>query len=319
MRPDGRDVPARPEDQRGDSGRVVAWAPGLTGIAAEAPRNPVDSPFGTRDPGSFAELDLVITPVSVTPPSTWRRAAWFTVGASCVVLTVLVFAAARLAGPESPFDRIDAFPGLPTGGLLTAQPIGPQVTQPDTPARTVPGTGAEPGSPGGAPDQRPRTGSDAVGAEQGDPPDGGPAGPGPDPRPASTSEPGGPNGASTSPSVSLVPSTGRPPVGADDLVSATRLFYEQLPKNVDAAWAMVGPRVRVMGYEAFHKQWSAAQVSLQKVVVDAGDSSVLSTVRFVTTDGLAYTQRFRMVFRMGSSLIIEEILLLPDAGNEPVR
>jgi len=306
--------PARPDGRRRDGGRVLAWAPGLAGTEPTAPVAEPD-PIAPQPSATLGELDLAVTPVSVTPPGTWRRAAWFAVAASCVVLIVLVFAASRLAGPESPLDRLDAFPGLPTGGLLTAQPLGPQVH----PGPTATTDGARPGG----------TAAGATAGADGNGPGGGPAahdGRGDQERRSSRTgtaapAPSEPRGASTppEPTVSLLPSTGRPPVTAADLVSATRTFYEQLPRNVDAAWNMVGPRVKVQGFDSFRRQWGdAAEVNLQQVVVDADASSVLATVRIVPADGAERFQTFELVIRQGSSLVIDEIRPVGGSGNKPV-
>ena len=345
MDPDGRDDPVRPDGRHRVGGRVLAWAPGLTdsdtvrseGARPDAARSdatrsdaarsdtarsdaarkagqqsdPQDDSPPRRRPQTLGDLDLAITPVSVTPPPTWRRAAWFSVGASCVVLTVLVFAAALLA--ERPFDRIDAFPGLPTGGLLTAQPLGP-------PVHPVPA-----GPPGAGGD-----GHTALGGQPGDGQgNGGPLGSDGSDDSDGRSSPGsaGPTGeqargdAPTAPMVTVMPTTGQPPpVTAEDLVAGTTRFYDQLPRNVDAAWAMVGPRVKVQGYDSFRKLWGdATEVRLQQIVVDADGSSVLATVQLVTADGVEHVQRFHLTFRKGRSMIIDDITpVTGDGVQQPV-
>jgi hypothetical protein len=308
MHPDGQDIPARPDSRHHRRDRVLAWAPGL------ADPRPTEEPSSDtqplRRPDTLGELDLAIVPVSVTPPRTWRRAAWFAVGASCGVLTMLVFAAVRLAGP----DRIDAFPGLPTGSLLTAQPLGPSV-HPETPEET---RADRSGSSGGS--GQPDTTADGA------PGEGGPTGTsGSDGRWNSTRTwtvaptGDGPHGESvTEPTIIMLPATGRPPVSAEELVEGTKRFYGLLPHNIEAAWAMVGPRVKAQGYENFRKQWAdATVVRLRQVTVDADDSAVLATVHMITTDGAEHVQRFRMTFRKGHSLVIDEIVPLADDGRPP--
>lgn len=63
-------------------------------------------------------------PASVTPPRSWRRAAWFTVLASVAALVGLVVAGALLVGPSREHGRISAFPYIPDGP--------PRATIPDT-------------------------------------------------------------------------------------------------------------------------------------------------------------------------------------------
>jgi len=263
-------------------------------------------------PDTLGELDLVVTPVSVTPPRTWRRAAWFAVAASCAVLTVLVFAAVRLAGGS--FDRVEAFPGLPTGGLLTAQPLGPPV-RPPLPLTTAgddraaphggPSTAAA-GNPGGAGGPH----GDGRGGVLGDSTGTWTATPTADP----------PGESVPPPQVSVLPTVGHPAATPDDLVDGTRTFYDQLPANIDAAWAMVGPRVKVQGYDAFRQQWAGAtEVHLQQLVVDADKSTVLATVGLVMGDGVERVQRYRLVFRRGNPMIIDEITPIAERGPKPPK
>ena len=235
-------------------------------------------------------------PVSVTPPRTWRRAAWFAVGASCVALTALVVGASQLAGRSG---SIVSFPGLPTGGLLTAQPLGPPV-HPPGPATTVPG-GHGPGGTDGP-----------SGGIAGGEPGGGPRGDGRAGGPAETwtasSRPGRQSGASIPPSVTIMPTTGQPAVSADELVAGTTQFYDQLPSNLNAAWAMLSPRAKKGGFDSFREQWAdTEQVHLQQVIVDADDSSVLATVQTVTTDGVEHVRQFRLGFVKSHPLTIDEI------------
>jgi hypothetical protein len=278
MHPDGREHRARPDDPCPD--------------------------------GGSDELDLAVNPVPVTPP-TWRRAAWLAVGSSCAVLTVLVFTAAGFA--ERPFDRTDAFPGLPTGGLLTVQPLGP----PGHPSAATadPGSGgsAMPGDPTGASTDG-TAGSGSAGSERDGTHSTGtwPA------TPTGRQSRGGP---ASPPVVSVKPTTSRPPpVPAEDLINATVAFYDLLPMDVDLAWDMVGPKVKSRGYDSFRRQWGdAREVQLRQVVVDADDSSVLATVRLVAADGTEYVQRFELDLRKRNSLIIDEIVLVSDEGRKPAR
>jgi hypothetical protein len=314
MDPDSRGSPARPDgpgaDSDGAGGRVLAWAPGLTGASDRKAAEPAKPE--PPEPDGFGELDLIVTPVSVTPPRTWRRAAWFAVGASCVVLTVLVFAAARLAGPGGT-DRLDAFPGLPTGGLLTPQPLGPPVQpRPDTstsqPEPRV-GAGGQPASTGSNGTQG--GAEHPSGGDQGQP-RGGPAAP----RTTAPGSGGSDIGTAAAPTVSMLPSTGRPAVTAEDMVSTTRTFFATLPGDIDAAWEMVGPRVKVRGYDSFRAQWANVDdLQLQSVVVDADGSTVIATVQIVRKGGSTTVERFELTFRQSSSVQIDDFRPLDRGTN----
>ena len=321
MDPDGRGDPARPDGRLRSGGRVLAWAPGLVdpaagsaagsagGLAADSDDAcEAGTEVRRRRPATLGDLDLVVTPISVTPPRAWRRAAWFAVAAACVVLVGLVVATARLAG--GPFDRLDAFPGLPTGGLLTAQPIGPPV---HPPLMTTEAGWGDSSSPGGRPGAAP--GGTGAGGSRGDDRSGGPG-------LASSSRTDSPTGGrsrgqSAPPTVSVLPTTGNPPVAADDLVAGTTAFYDQLPNNIGSAWAMVGPEEQAQGYDAFSNQWAdVAEVQLREVVVNANDSVVLATVRMVTNGGVERVDRYRLFFHKADQLVIDEITPIGGGGKK---
>ncbi|MGH3436273.1 MAG: hypothetical protein ACRDRN_07370 [Sciscionella sp.] len=81
---------------------------------------PVDiiTPMSTR---GLAKFDLGSVPASVTPPRSWRRAAWFAVTSAVAVLVGLVFMTTSMVGPPAPVDRINALPDY-SGALLSDVP-----------------------------------------------------------------------------------------------------------------------------------------------------------------------------------------------------
>src|ERR1043165_8076446 len=78
-----------------------SWTPRVTHEHAPAHAQPDLAPpptaAETTVPG-LHKFDLGSIPASVTPPRTWRKAAWFAVGASLAVVFGLAFAAAALVG-----------------------------------------------------------------------------------------------------------------------------------------------------------------------------------------------------------------------------
>jgi hypothetical protein len=306
---DGHCRPGGPADPR----RVLAWAPGIA-----EPAEPVEpivyvEPPVRAEPEALAGISLH-TPVSVTPPSSWRKAAWFIVGAASIVLVVLVFAAMRLAGPEDRIGRIDAFPGLPTGGLLTPQQ--PEAAEPaataEPPAPDEPGSSpsveSAPGGDGGA------TVPQAPGGTE-------PGRPGEN-RPPGQS--GGSGGGSR-------PTEGRPePTGGaqptspgttdveENVVDSTHRFFGFLPHDLEAAWEMVSPRVRVLGFEAFREQWGQySDVRLQHVEVGTDGTTVVATLQVTEHKGETWTQRWKLSYRFSETLVIDEVTMIEGAANEP--
>jgi hypothetical protein len=231
----------------------------------------------------------------------WRRAAWFAVGASCAVLIVLAFAAARLAGP--PANPGDAFPGLPNGGLLTAQPPGSQ-TPGHRPASTS-GNGGDPLGPSGA---------DGL--------DNGPGGrPGDMATAGQATEPGGADAdGEPGPSVTYLPPSGPSAGDAQAMVGTTVLFYDRLARDVDTAWELVGTHVKAHGLESFRKQWAGiGSARVREVVVDTGAATVLATVELTGTDGSARVQQYRLEFHRGSPGVVQDITPVGGKGEKPAK
>ncbi|HKN99630.1 MAG TPA: hypothetical protein VJX10_21090, partial [Pseudonocardiaceae bacterium] len=65
-------------------------------------------------------FNLGSIPASVTPPRSWRRAAWFTVLASVAALAGLLVIGALLVGPARHTGRISALPYFPDGKPLVS-------------------------------------------------------------------------------------------------------------------------------------------------------------------------------------------------------
>ncbi|WP_031470419.1 hypothetical protein [Sciscionella sediminilitoris] len=86
----------------------------------EYDRPPKVDPLADTDSFGLRKFNLGSVPASVTPPRTWRRAAWFSVAASGAALTALVAVASAFVG-KGERTTIDALPGLPSAPLATEQ------------------------------------------------------------------------------------------------------------------------------------------------------------------------------------------------------
>ncbi|HEU5471577.1 MAG TPA: hypothetical protein VFV67_13065 [Actinophytocola sp.] len=93
----------------------------------------------------LGKFNLGTIPASVTPPRSWRRAAWFAVGTAAFVVCALGFASVALVGNPRKSTTIDALPEEPSQHLaITVLTTGESGEEPTaavpTTAATVSGT-----------------------------------------------------------------------------------------------------------------------------------------------------------------------------------
>jgi hypothetical protein len=238
------------------------------------------------DAMGLGKFNIGLVPASVTPPRTWKRAAWFSVLSSVGVLVALTIAAAELVGSNSPVERI-GMPGYPTDvPLLT----GFATTSRPAVATTSPRTG-------------PRTAeavADGLHAKTGDhtsPGGSSPTGPtAPTPTP------------STSPQVTTVPTGSQPVVDAGTIAASTERFYEGFAFNADTALALVSDSFRTNATALLEQRF--ADVSLIEVTairVDPAKGVTVSTLRVTRKDGTTTTEKRELVFTtVGVPLIDDE-------------
>ncbi|WP_037314900.1 hypothetical protein [Amycolatopsis orientalis] len=106
-------------------------------LTAPAPRRP--EPVETDDVRVYlapsfdglSTFDLGSVPASVTPPKTWRKAAWFAAAASALVVVGLLFAGSFLVGKPLPEQQSQGgWPGYRGGSPLTNEGLAGNPTTP---------------------------------------------------------------------------------------------------------------------------------------------------------------------------------------------
>ncbi|WP_236725207.1 hypothetical protein [Amycolatopsis orientalis] len=106
-------------------------------LTAPAPRRP--EPVETDDVRVYlapsldglSTFDLGSVPASVTPPKTWRKAAWFAAAASALVVVGLLFAGSFLVGKPLPEQQSQGgWPGYRGGSPLTSEGLAGNPTTP---------------------------------------------------------------------------------------------------------------------------------------------------------------------------------------------
>jgi eukaryotic-like serine/threonine-protein kinase len=113
---------------------------------------------------------------------------------------------------------------------------------------------------------------------------------------AATSSPPSP-----APRSSPVPAPG--PAPGTDPVSFVQRYYALLPGNIDAAFALLGPRARsqaggAAGFANFYARMQSVTVYNARLV---GDDTVNATVRFVQKDGTTSNEPYRFVMTKDGS------------------
>ncbi|MDR7302572.1 hypothetical protein [Haloactinomyces albus] len=81
-----------------------------------SPQEPRHDPIEDTNPSGLYKFDLGMVPASVTPPPSWRRAAWFAVASSAATLGGLMFATAAMMGSNTASIQGLEVPNMPRGG-----------------------------------------------------------------------------------------------------------------------------------------------------------------------------------------------------------
>lgn len=250
-------------------------------------------------PRGLRKFDLGTVPASVTPPRTWRKAAWFAVGTSAAVVCGLAIAAVRLVGAPSPGYTIDALPAYPTKPMEIEQ-LPAQETS-EAPA-TSGSRGPEPSSADRRPD-RPLTdsarnsedvaiaGSSAVEQTTGSPEEPG----------TSTASTG--NGEPTEPTRPSRTTVGPEPVTPTDpqrMGDRTEQFYALVTEDPQAAHELCTGGMARQGPEGIEARYAGVErVEVQEITIDRNRGVTTSKVKVVHKDGRETIEERRLTFTWG--------------------
>ncbi|PWW64400.1 hypothetical protein [Actinokineospora spheciospongiae] len=315
------DWPDRADDW--DDG-VAVWTPGAdsradraddrtdrTGADADTVVLPLPvvllpEPASRRDgPATgLAKFDLGTIPASVTPPRSWRRAAWFSVSAAILVVVGLSFAAVVLmSAPRDP-GQVDALPGLPSG-----EPLQPDVSttatdrEPNT-VRENPTT-----SPAPSPGQRSRSAGPTASAPAGGPED--PADPADPPGPADPTVTARPSATASRPTSGPVEPS-RTTVSGAALLSAqtdpgamgdrTEQYFRKVVEDAAAAYALTSGSLRQAGPEAIEQRYASVErIEVTGIEIDPVRSTTRASLRVVGKDGSVTEMQRELTFSTGSN------------------
>jgi hypothetical protein len=267
-------------------------------VPAQRDRRPAPDPLVDSDGSGLGKFNIGLVPASVTPPRTWKRAAWFAVLASAGVLVGLAIAAAKLVGSSGPVeqvlmpDRPATVPIVTDFGTRTSKPTagspGPE-TKPQGPGRAS-GTQAAPSSGAGQSD------GTSAGAEP--------------TTPATSTASGTPGGTpdtpgTTSPTVTTVPNQEKPLVDSTAIASRTERFYEEIAANTDTAMALTTEAFRSTTEAVLEQRLAdVSLIEVKEISVDPTKGITISTLQITKKDGTASTERRELVFTLSGDPLI---------------
>jgi hypothetical protein len=215
-------------------------------------------------------FDLGTIPASVTPPRTWRRAAWFTIVASAAALLGLLAVGALLVGPIRSTDRFDTMPIFPSGaplaaigGLRTVRPVSASL-RPATSATTE------------VVRHTPRY----LG------------------RPNTAFSPTAPVIATLPAAVAAVPG-GEPVIDPTKLLKQTRTFFAEVTSNAQAAADLTDRTVRDDATALIRQKYGdVSTIQIQSITLDPTNGLTVSLLRVVAKDGTTTTERTTLRFTL---------------------
>jgi hypothetical protein len=247
-------------------------------------------------PSGLRKFDLGTVPASVTPPRSWRRAAWFAVGTSAAVVLGLAVASAELMGRPVDGSYIDALPAYPSGPMTLAKLPNQQTT-------VTPGTSHTNKRRPPASQSRP------VSTAQSDPPRDTVMGNTTDSQSGtSVSSEGG--STTTTPAEPTRMTVGEAPVTPTDpqaMGDRTEEYFKLVTSDPAAAHAMTTGGMAREGEEGIAARYGGAErVEVQDITIDRGQGVTTSTVKVIHEDGSETIEERRLTFTWGDDPKITE-------------
>jgi hypothetical protein len=273
------------------------------------PRSAVAYALETPATG-LRKFDLGTVPASVTPPRSWRKAAWFAVGTSAAVVLGLTVATVELMGrPVDDGAMIDSLPAYPSGPLTLGE-LPHEQTTPDAPVTNLSTTRRHPSGAGvSVPPSQGAAPTDTVtGGTTGEDtlPSTGTTG---DRLPGTTEPTTEPTtqGPPTRTTVGPAPVT---PTDPQQLGDVTEQYFQLVttdPKGAHALTTGGMAREGAAGIEA--RYGDVERIEVRDITIDRNEATTTSTVRVVREDGTTTVERRRLTFTWGSEPKITEDMI----------
>ncbi|GAB1508571.1 hypothetical protein [Actinophytocola sp. KF-1] len=241
------------------------------------------------------KFDLGTVPASVTPPRSWRKAAWFAVGTSAAVVLGLTIATSELMGrPVSDETLIDALPAYPTGPLTLAELPHHDETS-DAPSTDRPTTSTRhstSATPSATTEDSPARDT-VIGSTTGE-------------VSVVPTEPTSEDTTTTSSATPAPPvreTVGDAPVTPTDpqkMGDRTEEYFALVTEDPAAAHALTTGGMAREGEEGIEARYGDVErIEVQEITIDRGKSETTSRMKVVHKDGTATIEERRLTFTWG--------------------
>ncbi|WP_229679912.1 hypothetical protein [Saccharopolyspora thermophila] len=245
----------------------------------------IDPLADTAPVGGLHKFDLGMVPASVTPPRTWRHAAWFVIASAAAALGGLVLVSAIATDGRSSFDGLE-LPSMPRG----------EYPRPSADPYYLAGDPTRSAAPRPTGEVRPLPPAVVAEAPRGAPPTSSAAAPGAD-------------SAAPSPTPTAQPSTSRAPYVAvltdtEAMRQRAEAYFAAINRgDLRGAYAMTAGALRAEGYDAFAAEYANVD-SVEVVDVFATPASTVHTLRVTQLDGSVRTQRRELRYTSGNDPLV---------------
>jgi hypothetical protein len=263
------------------TGRVDRPWPGDDVLPPPRVPEPVEDADGLR------KFNIGLVPASVTPPRTWKRAAWFSVLSATGALVGLAVVASVFIASRTSTDQI-SLPGYPSA---PPRPTGPatETLDPDDAAagERLPGTTRAARHAGG---QHASGHTDrAPGWHRAAAPDAAPGAVAP--------------GAMPSPAVTT---TAAAAADGDTIVARTEAFFAEIATNADTALALATESFRTSSEALVEQRYAdVALVEVQEITADPARGVTVTVLRVTREDGSTTTETHELTFTPGDDPLID--------------
>lgn len=251
-------------------------------------------------PSGLGTFNLGTIPASVTPPRSWRRAAWFAIFTAVTVMVGLMFASvALITRPVDRVEMIDSLPGYGSRSLriveLPDQRTDRRAAQRGSSSRSSTSSTTSPTSSSGPPEQ---ADSEAAPTTGGTPsttqtPSGMPSEPGEAPPSTTTSQP--------EPSRTTVVAPVRPGrTNPDAMGDRTVRYFSLVAEEPAAAHQMTSGDLRDEGTGGIEARYGDVRsIEVREVTIDPTWSTTRSRLTIVYEDGTVITEERELTFSYG--------------------